>query len=413
MPFRFVHTADLHLDSPLVALALREPALAESLGVATRTALARIVDLCLAERVDALLIAGDLWDGRQTSAKTPRFLKQELIRLAEGGVRTFIIRGNHDALSRATRELDPPPGTVIFDARPRTETIETPSHTIALHGVSFAEPAAPESLLPLYPAPVPGAFNIGLMHTSLNGSPGHDTYAPCRLADLDAHGYDYWALGHVHRRAEYQGRATVVMPGIPQGRDIGEAGASSVTLATLADDGTLTLEERCVAPLRFERLDLDLTGLSEWSETVAALDGALRAAERRPGEDHLVLRPRLTGATPLAWRIARDLDRLAEEARAVAADGLWIDRLENATTAPEGAAAGALPQDLLDILAGLPADPGLRAGLADLAREVQRELPAELRDLRGEDEAGLAAACEALLAEGAAQVLARLVEGEG
>jgi hypothetical protein len=71
--FRFIHTADLHLDSPLVSLALRDPDLAAEVGVASRVVLTRLVDLYLAEQVDALLIAGDLWDGSQTSAKTPRF----------------------------------------------------------------------------------------------------------------------------------------------------------------------------------------------------------------------------------------------------------------------------------------------------------------------------------------------------
>jgi len=119
--FRFVHTADLHLDSPLISLALRDPDLAAEVGVASRTALTRIVDLCLAEGVEALLIAGDLWDGSQTSAKTPRFLKQELARLSDAGIRSFILRGNHDAASKISRELEPPPLCQVFGIKPGTE----------------------------------------------------------------------------------------------------------------------------------------------------------------------------------------------------------------------------------------------------------------------------------------------------
>ena len=405
--FRFIHTADIHLDSPLVALALRNSDLAQNVGVATRTALTRIVDLCIAETVDALLIAGDLWDGSLTSAKTPRFLKQELMRLGEAGVRCFIIRGNHDAVSRVTRELDPPAGTVLFGSRARTETFEVGGHVIAVHGLSFAEPTMTGSLLPQYPVAVVGAFNIGMMHTSLNGSAKHDVYAPCSLAELDAQGYDYWALGHIHRRSEHEGRATVVMPGIPQGRDIGEAGKCSVSLVTVQDDASVTVEQRSVAELRFDRLLIDMSNATEWSEAVEMLEKALGAVARLPRpETHLVLRPTLFGATPLAWRIARDLDRLTEEAHSVAASlgGVWIDKVENATTSTDGiSAASQLPADLVTIVQALSLDPAILNAVADAARELQRDLPPDLRDRLGGDEAAFAAACSALLQTGSAQ----------
>ncbi len=101
--FRFVHAADVHLDSPLRSLALRDPALGNLIGNATRQAFVRIIDLCLDEQVDALLLVGDLYDGDQTSMKTARFLAEQLRRLHEAGIRVFVIRGNHDALSRITK----------------------------------------------------------------------------------------------------------------------------------------------------------------------------------------------------------------------------------------------------------------------------------------------------------------------
>lgn len=409
MTFRFIHTADLHLDSPLVSLALRDPALAAEVATASRATLTRIVDLCLTEQVDALIIAGDLWDGEQSSAKTPRFLKQELQRLSDGGIRCFIIRGNHDATSKVTRELEPPPLTHVFGTKPATQTFEAGGHLVAVHGISFAEGAVPQSLLPRYPAPVPGAFNLGMMHTSLNGSPAHDVYAPCALSDLDAHGYDYWALGHIHLRSAHLGRSAVVMPGIPQGRDMGEAGPHSVTLGSY--DGTLRLEERFVAGLRFERLALDLSGLTDWAEALAALTAALRAAAGPRTEDHLVLRLVLSGATPLSFRIARDLDRLTQEAVAVAESlpGLWIDKLENRTT---GAAQSALPADLVQITADMAHDPALIAAMSQTAADLLQDLPPDLRNLLGDDAAALDSACRDLLTEGLSRLLPRLSLGE-
>ena len=81
------------------------------------------------------------------------------------------------------------------------------------------------------------------MHTSLAGTAGHDLYAPCAVHELHEWGFDYWALGHIHVRSEYAGASTVVMPGMPQGRDIGEAGPKTVSLVTVGDDRSIVIEE--------------------------------------------------------------------------------------------------------------------------------------------------------------------------
>lgn len=416
MAFRFVHTADIHLDSPLRSLALRDRALGDLIGTATRTAFVRIVDLCLDEAVDALLIAGDLYDGDQTSMKTARFLAQQLGRLDAAGVAVFMIRGNHDALSRITRELVLPASVTVFGARAGVRIIEKGGRPVAIHGISFGRPQAPDSLLERFLPPVPGAVNIGMLHTSLAGAPGHDPYAPCALTDLQATGFDYWALGHVHQRAVYPGRALVVMPGMPQGRDIGEAGEKSVTLVTVADDGTMREECRTTAVAQFERVEVAAAGLIDWRDLVAALGAALRAARRDHGADHLVLRPVLTGATPLAWRLLRDLDLLQAEAVAVA-EGLgsvWIDKLENHCRGGEGAVSAGPLADLAALIdTGALAHPAVTGAAAEVTTDLLRALPRDLRALLGDTPEATGAACAALLREGAAEVLARLAEGEG
>lgn len=395
-------------------MAFRDPELAREIGTASRTAFSRIVDLCIDEAVGFLLIAGDLWDGDYSSTKTPRFLKQELLRLHGAGIGCFVIRGNHDALARQTGELDPPENTTVFGGRASTSEIEIDGHRIAIHGLSFREAHAPESLLPRYPAPVPGAFNIGMLHTSLNGSPGHDNYAPCSAADLAAQGYDYWALGHIHRRTEYPGPPVVVMPGTPQGRDIGEAGECSVTLVTVGDDNATTLERRSVAPIRFDRLTLDCDAVTEWPDLLTLLETGIRgAAQATRPEDRLVIRPVLTGSTPLAWRLARDLDRLTEEARAFATDaGIWIDKLELGLLPAGPTQYGAqLPQDLVDlVLNELPGDAGVRAAITAAAEELSRDLPPELRDILGQNEADMTGICLDLLARGTPVILSGLAE---
>lgn len=414
MAFRFVHTADIHLDSPLKSLAMRNEELAELVGNATRTTFGRIVDLCVSENVQALLIAGDLYDGSQNSMKTARFLAQEMERLDAAGIAVFVIRGNHDAASRITRELALPDNVTVFPDE--AEVIETKwnGHPIAVHGISFSHPHAPDSLLGQFGPALQGAFNIGMLHTSLGGAPGHDLYAPCTLVDLQATGFDYWALGHIHRRDIYPGRTNVVMPGIPQGRDIGEAGSKSVTLVTVADDGSVKLDERHLAVAQFERLPVECLQLTEWTDLVNALKQSLRAVRREHTGEHLIVRPLLTGSTPLAWRVGRDLDLLLAEAQNVAEQigSLWIDKIETALVSEVSASSGGAVEELAQLIAkeGLsPDDPTVQ----EEVERLLKHLPRELRGFLGDSKELTTTAITQITRQGAMEVLARLEEADG
>lgn len=205
-----------------------------------------------------------------------------------------------------------------------------------IHGLSFSKPHAPESLLAKYRPPIAGAINIGLMHTSLDGSPPHDVYAPCSTADLLASGFRYWALGHIHKRSTTASACAVVMPGIPQGRDIGEQGPKSVTLASVLDDGSITTEERVVSLAQFERVAVDASAVASWSELAAQLERALGEAAGRSASDHVVARLAVSGATPMAWNIRRDADllRTEAEARAETIGNVWIERSTSTADGP-------------------------------------------------------------------------------
>ncbi len=423
MAYRFVHAADVHLDSPLRSLALRNPALAELVGDATRQAFVRIVDLCLEERVDALLLAGDLYDGEQTSMKTARFLADQLHRLDRAGIRVFVIRGNHDALSKITRELVLPSCVKLFGGWAEAVTIAGVAGglDVRIHGMSFAQAQAPDSFLPRYKAPVDGAVNIGLMHTSLGGHPPHDRYAPCSEAELHGSGFSYWALGHIHQRRQPPGggrAATVVMPGIPQGRDINEAGTKTVTLVTVGDDRGIITEERATSVAEFARVAVDMGGVEDWAGAVDRLAGSLEEARRRAGSPHLVARLAVTGATPLAWRLRRDPDRLRAEADQIAEriGATWIEKIETDVTVPRAAPA---PGDAVAELGALIGSEVLgsamfRGGMASLVDDLMRKLPRECRDaVLGAEEADTGANLARLLAEGAEDVLARLRDPSG
>ncbi|MGI6852879.1 metallophosphoesterase family protein [Mesorhizobium sp. 1B3] len=418
MAYRFVHAADLHLDSPLKSLALRDPDLANLVGDATRRALVNIVDLCIDEQVDALLLAGDLYDGDQTSMKTARFLADQVRRLHEAGIRVFVIRGNHDAISRITRELVFPESVKVFGGRAEVLEMEHPGgFPVAIHGLSFAQPYAPESLLGKYRPPVEGAVNIGLMHTSLGGASRHDPYAPCSMGDLDASGFRYWALGHVHKRFVAESLCAVVMPGMPQGRDIGEAGPKSVTLVTIGDDRSISLEERLTSVAEFDRVEVDVSGAEDWRKVVLAIERALAATRACVRSEHLVARLSLRGTTPLAWRIRRDADLLKAEAdeRAAGIGRTWVEKLEIGCQAPgcDVSHPGDPLAELRNLIVSeIARDAGHLAALVEIAEELRGQLPAECRNMFGDDDASFRAVLTELGREGAEEVLARLRPAE-
>ncbi|WP_197535633.1 metallophosphoesterase family protein [Pararhodospirillum photometricum] len=236
--FRFLHTADIHLDSPLRGLSGLDGTLAERVRGATRETFRAVVDLALAEKVAFVLVAGDLYDGDWRDMNTGLFFVEQMGRLAAAGIPALVVHGNHDAEGRLTHKLPLPPGLHIFPSRrPTSVTLPPPGPgepPVVVHGQSYRERAVTTNLALDYPAPVPGAFNIGLLHTGLGGRGGHENYAPCTLADLLGRGYNYWALGHVHQAEVVHPDPPVVFPGIPhgaahsgnrpQGRDAGHGG---------------------------------------------------------------------------------------------------------------------------------------------------------------------------------------------
>jgi len=416
MPFRFVHTADIHLDSPLRSLAMRNGDLAELVGDASRQAFVSIVDLCLAERVDALVIAGDLYDGDQTSMKTARFLATQMMRLHQAGIRVFKIRGNHDALSRISKQLVFPDAVTIFGGRPHSVMQTAGGLDVAFHGLSFASPKAPDSLLPKYSAPRVGAVNVGIMHTSLAGSPGHDVYAPCAVADLHAHGFDYWALGHIHVRQVHPGVSTVVMPGIPQGRDINEGGEKSVTLVTIRDDRSVEIEERLTSIAQFERVNVDVTETVERSDVVARLRSALEGVRASVRSRHAVVRLGLTGESPLSWALIRDRDLLLAEAEQVAEQtgDSWVEKLELNVAPPAAETSEDAADPIFELAQSMRADAtsdAFRAEARALVQKIIADLPPDGRDFAGRDEAEQELFLDRVLASGADLVTARLKAG--
>lgn len=408
---KLLHTADIHLDSPLRSLALRDADLRTRVEVATRTAFSRLVEFALNEGVTALLIAGDLFDGAERSARTGAFVTGQFDRLRRAGIRVFYIKGNHDAENPVTGALDLPDNVHVFDGRGGKVAL---TDDIWIHGVSFSGKSAPDSLLPRFSAPVPGGVNIAMLHTSLGGAAGHGEYAPCSVSELKNMGFDYWALGHVHRRQVHAQDPWIVMPGMPQGRDIGETGPKTATLLTV-ENGQITLDEVPSSAVEFRADRLEITDTDSDDDLRQSLREHLRSCADTLASEAGVLRLTLSGQPARHWQILRDramwTETVAEMARETG--DLWLEELHFDLTAPQQAASGNATDELADLMTQIAAEPGFSAAALAELDTVLSDLPTALRARLIPDEDSAAALARDLASDGARDVLARMKGANG
>jgi DNA repair exonuclease SbcCD nuclease subunit len=386
---KFVHAADLHLDSPLLALARKEPRQVERMQRASREAFTRLIDLCIDHEAAFLVIAGDLYDHDCPNMQIAVFLRKELRRLEEKGVRCVVIKGNHDAANKITSALALPANTrVLGDRKAETVTFDDLQVRVAIHGQSFKPGPVPDNLAASYPLPLAGHYNIGLLHTSLAGG-DHDTYAPCTLEELTSRGYDYWALGHIHRRAELSRDPYVIFPGNLQGRHARESGPKGCYLVEVDDAGrTVSATFIALDAVRWLRAEVNLQGCNGEAGLVDGLRTALQRALQESDGRAAAVRVELTGRTALHQAIERRPHRLRQTALELAdeagGDDLWIEKIVNGTTAPVGTAAGASDEayDLISIMQEIAADAGQIGPL--LVKELEplrTKLPGDLKEL--------------------------------
>lgn len=380
---RLLVSADIHLGSPIRSVALRNPDLGDRLKQASRDTFVEIVDLAISEQVDALVLAGDIFDNGYPDLKSRAFLIAQLARASEAGVPTVLIRGNHDAL------LD---HKAHGDLGPNIHLLHKGAPTVAIgdtvfHGLSFDAAHVAKSFLPDYSRPVPGKRNVGLMHTSLDGASVHDPYAPCAKRDLMAHGYDLWCLGHIHAPFErVDGPVLVVMPGIPQPRHFGERNGGTVTFVLLGE-GTPEFERRAIGHLGFSECALDLSACADQQEVLRSLRAALISAQV-PGRD-IAVRLHVTSdrhGTELVTELAAEvLDSI---------DSVYLDKVKSA---PPPSKPGAETDDLVRLMQDELVEDGFRQAALQQLEELRLALPSEIMDELDED--GLDALLEEAIAE--------------
>ena len=355
--FRFLHTADIHLDSPLKGLAGQEGTAADRIRTATREAFERLVGLAIEERVAFLVIAGDLYDGDWRDYKTGLFFVSQMGRLHEAGIPVYLLYGNHDAESQITRHLTLPNNVHVFGSQ-NPESFKIDNLGIVLHGQSFRQRDIADNLALTYPEPVTGDFNIGVLHTGLGGMGGHENYAPCSLNDLVNKGYHYWALGHVHQANVLHDRPYIVFPGNVQGRHIRETGAKGASLVTVENGEIVDIVTLYCDVVRWSVVPVDLKNATSIDDAVDRIRDAIESAVTWAEDRLLACRINLQGRTETHGQLLAAEDQLLAEARSFAlglgSDKAWVEKVVIATEPVS--------------------DPEILAGREDAVGELQRML---------------------------------------
>jgi len=382
--FKFLHAADLHLDSPLQGLPVYEGAPVEQIRNAARRALIKLVDLAMSQAVAFVLIAGDVYDGSWKDYNTGHFFNAQMGRLRDAKIPVFLIRGNHDSQSEITRTLRLPDNVTELSTE-KPQTIRLDAFNVSIHGQGFADREVKQNLVSGYPHADRGMLNIGMLHTSCNGREGHATYAPCTVEDLRLMEYDYWALGHIHTREQLAGDPWIIFPGNLQGRHTRECGGKGATLVTVADGKIQSVEHHDLDVLRWELCRVNAENSADAEEVLSRLDAEIQqrcaAAEGRP----LAMRVVVEGICRAHDSLTGDIEQWKQEARSVATTvsggKVWIEQVKIRTSAPgigTETETDGLEVDLAAVLADLSQNDDLldkAAGeLADLGKRLPRDL---------------------------------------
>lgn len=336
-PLVFVHAADLHLDAPFRRVSAEDPAVRAACLEATFAAFERIVDVCLERDAAFLLIAGDAYNTADRSIRAQSRFRAAVDRLADAGIHTFAVCGNHDPATGWTAGLAMPEHVTYFSVD-EVERIAYPSEEeprCVLYGRSYARASETRNLAAGFRAKPDDPFSIGILHANVGGQPGYEPYAPCSLDDLRAARMDYWALGHIHKRMTLSEDPPVIYPGSPQGLDPNEIGEHGCIVVTVTD-GEASTEFIETGQMVWDTVEVDLSQVGTIDEVMSHVESSCERARHDAAGRPSIVRVDLVGRTGVHAQLGRErvIDDLAEEIRTAQlarSPWVWLDRVRDLT----------------------------------------------------------------------------------
>lgn len=337
---KFVHCSDLHLETPFKGLSRRDPEHAERQKKAAAESFARIVDLCISEEVDFLIISGDVYDSENRSVPTQINFAKQLRKL--DSIPVYLVCGNHDPLSQWLPAAKLPGNVHQFSSK-EIECVRftRDGERIAdIYGTSFETKLVKDNLAAKYELSADRApVNIAVLHGTVGAPGSHQIYAQFSVADVEAKGFDYWALGHIHKRQNIRAsHPAIVYPGNPQGRDFGETGAKGCVLVEIKPGSEPSIEFRATQTIRFEVVEINLTDADDMNRLGSLLDEAREYVAEYDPHCSYVYRIVLSGRTPLHTHFLskpEEIDSLIEDLNSEGVHGdtfSVIDRIDVRTT---------------------------------------------------------------------------------
>lgn len=391
---RFVHAADLHLDSPFSGIQHTAPEhIASDLREATFRAYENVIDLCIEREAQALLIAGDVFDSADRSLSAQLRFIAGLQRLDAAGIQSFVCHGNHDPLDGWTARLTFPDSCCRFGPEIGAAPLGS-SGQATVYGISYPQRNVRHDLTPLFDPRPDDGFSIGLLHANV-GTTEHESYAPCSLESLTRSGIDYWALGHVHTRAILRADdPAIVYPGNIQGRHPNETGPRGVCLIEVVGNNRPAIDFVPACVVRWENASVSIDEIETEQDLIDQLMDAAEEVLARSAGCGVVCRLDMTGRGPQHATLRRNgiLDTLRAEINerlSARAPYLWCERIVDRTGPEIDRAERRLAEDflgdVLKIIDELQADPIARAELLESALGPLYNHPRTRSYLEGHD----------------------------
>lgn len=272
---RFVHTADLHLDTPFIGLSALPEHLYHLVEKSTFQAFQNVVQIAIEKRADFIIIAGDLYDGAHRSLRAQSFLKKACEQLKAYGIALFIVHGNHDHLSGSWRNFVWPNNVHFFKGEVECKPFCTKSGaSVHLYGFSYEKREVYENMAQFYVKESGASFHIGILHGQAEGMKEHEPYAPFKVSELLEKDFDYWALGHVHSYAKLA--ENIYYSGNIQGRHIKETGKKGCLFVTLNEGNKAPRVEFLeTAAVLWEKATVSITDVTTIDELQQKIESAL------------------------------------------------------------------------------------------------------------------------------------------
>ncbi|HEU5140799.1 MAG TPA: DNA repair exonuclease [Bacillales bacterium] len=274
---RFIHCADLHLDRPFRGLADAPAEIVKRVRESTFHSLRRIVDAAIEHRMDFVIIAGDLFDGENRSLRAQARFRDEMRRLEEAGIEAFVIHGNHDPVGGDWVALSWPDNVHVFgpevEVLPFMKNGEVLAH---LYGFSYWQRAVTEEMGSFYVKKSGAPYHIGILHGQAEGnSSDHASYAPFTVNELLDKEFDYWALGHIHKRQMLQeGNPVILYSGNIQGLNPKETGEKGCTLVEMEEEVS-RLSFIPTAEVEWRTCEVSISGVVDADQLLEVCEQAL------------------------------------------------------------------------------------------------------------------------------------------